>query len=87
MINKEADLDPLLNVLDSNQPIFPLTSPLLVVQGNTDTTVNPLLSGLLANSFYALAPDFTYNVYPGADHSSILSEANDDVSGFLASKK
>lgn len=87
MINKGANIDPLLSVLDSNQPVFPLTTPLLMVQGDADTTVNPLLSGLLANNFYALAPQFTYNVYPGADHSSILAAANSDVSSFLDSKK
>jgi dipeptidyl aminopeptidase/acylaminoacyl peptidase len=58
--------------------------PLLVLQGDADTTVQPAMTDRLANQLKNLNYTSEYKVMPGVDHGSIISSAMPDVFQFFA---
>jgi predicted esterase len=58
--------------------------PLLVLQGDADTTVQPAGTARLADQLKALNYTSEYKVLPGVDHGSIIASGMPDVFQFFA---
>lgn len=72
-------------VLKSMNPAKKVTGPLWVGQGTSDGTVLAGFTASLSAGLEALnAGHYTYKTYPGATHSSVLSESLADTDALLA---
>jgi alpha-beta hydrolase superfamily lysophospholipase len=64
-------------------PGYTLHKPVLIVQGNADTFVLEPLQTPFADRLKASGAPVTYKVYEGADHFSVIRQADADVLAFL----
>ncbi|MCO5315592.1 MAG: prolyl oligopeptidase family serine peptidase [Solirubrobacterales bacterium] len=76
----------LLNVLEKQNPELKSVAPILLLQGDADTTTLPFLSVKLKTQLEAKGNDLTYLTYPTADHGTVLVDARPDVMAFFRSK-
>ncbi len=67
-------------------PRYTLRQPALIVQGDADAFVSPHANSALAAKLHGAGAPVTYKLYPGADHFSVLPEANADVLAFLQAR-
>ncbi|MGK2956536.1 MAG: alpha/beta hydrolase [Solirubrobacterales bacterium] len=86
MIRDGADLDPLYDLLDENNPDVKTAAPILLAQGTADTTTFQFLTDELNTELVGLGDTVDYNLYEGADHGGVLDAATDDVTAFLNSR-
>lgn len=76
----------LLDILDKQNPALKSNAPILLLQGDVDTTTLPFLTVKLRDQLIAKANDLTYKTYPTADHGSVLEDARPDVMDFFQAK-
>lgn len=60
--------------------------PLLLVHGQDDEALPPVLSDQLVEELCAAGVTVQYRTYPGATHDSVLAAAADDVAGWLTGR-
>lgn len=84
LIKKDVNLDSLFTTLEAMNPDLSMSgSPVLMVQGLDDTTVQPIFTNLLSNELNRRGVNLTYQTFPGSDHGSILINASGVVNNFL----
>jgi dipeptidyl aminopeptidase/acylaminoacyl peptidase len=86
MIRSGADTTALFNVLAGENPAVTTKAPILVAQGDADTTVFKAYTDQLVNELNDNGDAVTYGVYPGVDHGGIVSAAEDQALSFFESK-
>ncbi|MGK2933236.1 MAG: alpha/beta hydrolase family protein [Solirubrobacterales bacterium] len=84
LIREGADLDPLLDLLEDNNPAVKTAPPILLAQGEDDSTTYMFLTNILNDELVAKGDTVDYRTYEGTDHSGVLDSAADDVDAFLA---
>jgi pimeloyl-ACP methyl ester carboxylesterase len=73
MFRRDADFSAIEKDFAANEPGgFHLTVPLLVLQGTTDTMVNPGMSTEMVAKLCDSGTDLTYSVYKEKDHFTLL---------------
>jgi predicted esterase len=73
-----ADLSALNPVLAPMNPLVKTSAPILIPQGQSDTTVFPVFTRQLKDELIAAGDNVTYNTYPGIDHVGALRAASPD---------
>ena len=88
IFDDSADLNPFIADLAKNNPgRFDLQQPLLIEQGNSDTTVFPNYTTDLQNELVAKGSNSTLHTYPGVDHGSVVTgDPLADANAFLNKK-
>jgi len=76
----------LLTLLDKQNPAAKSVAPILLLQGDADSTTPPMLTLTLKNQLAAWGNDLTYKTYPGADHGTVILDAQPDVMDFFQAK-
>ena len=78
-----ADLGPLYGVLEQQNPAVTTDEPVLVLQGEADTTVFPSFTDSLVSELEALGDTVTYTKYPGVAHAGIPAAAEAEALAFM----
>ena len=78
----------LAEVMADWAPLDPTAAqgPLLVVQGEADTSVLPPFTDELVEELCSNGTDVDHRTYPGAGHDAVLAAAADDVAAWLAAR-
>jgi dienelactone hydrolase len=80
----QADLAPLTEILDANDPGTTIVDgTVLLAQGTADTTVISLFTDLLAEELETNGSRVDYRTYRGATHGSVLTASRADVAAYL----
>jgi len=84
--DQDADLTLFKGKLNANDPSFrTYTMPILLAQGERDTTIPSIMTNFLAEEVEANGNDVTYMIYPKADHNSVLLESQKVAHEFIDS--
>jgi len=83
LIRDGADTEPLFDLLDLQNPAVKTDAPILLAQGEDDSTTFPFLTNALNTELVGLGDDVNYVTYPGIDHGGVVNAAAGDVSAFL----
>ncbi len=83
LIRDGADTDPFFDLLDQQNPDVATSAPILLAQGEADTTTFKFLTDILNSELVDLGDNVDYQTYPGVDHGSILFAAENEVSAFF----
>jgi pimeloyl-ACP methyl ester carboxylesterase len=83
MLAEDADTGPLFEVLEDMNPAVRTRAPILLAQGDADTTALKFFTDLLDEELRELGDDVTYNVYEGVGHGEVVDVAQPDVLGFF----
>ncbi|MGB0120551.1 MAG: lipase family protein [Solirubrobacterales bacterium] len=83
LIREGADTEEFFNLLDKQNPDVKTAAPILLAQGETDTTTFPFLTDALNDELVALGDNVNYIKYPGVDHGTVLEAAKSDVAAFF----
>ncbi|MFN8160528.1 MAG: alpha/beta fold hydrolase [Solirubrobacterales bacterium] len=83
MIRSGADTSALYGVLARANPDVKTGAPLMVAQGDADTTVFKLLTDPLVAELKAKGDKVAYKVYPGVDHGGVVVAAEADALHFF----
>ncbi len=88
MLASAAVGERLAEVLDEWAAFDPAAAvgPLLVVQGEADTSVLPTFTEGLVDELDAGGVDADYRTYAGADHETVLADSAQDVAGWLTAR-
>ncbi len=88
MLASPAIGERLAEVMDDWAPLDPTAAqgPLLVVQGEADTSVLPPFTAELVDELCSNGTDVDHRTYPDAGHDAVLAEAADDVAAWLAAR-
>jgi len=78
-----TDLTPLYDVLGQQNPAVTTAPPILVLQGEADTTVFPVFTDSLVGELEALGDTVTYTKYPGVTHPEIPAAAEAEALAFM----
>jgi pimeloyl-ACP methyl ester carboxylesterase len=81
-----ADLSTLEQLLDKENPNLRIRVPVLMLQGEADTTVFPFLTDQLASEYRKRGNRLTYAKYPGVDHVGIVTAADDRAEAFVRAR-
>jgi pimeloyl-ACP methyl ester carboxylesterase len=84
LLRDGANTNTLFNVLDRNNPAVTTSAPILLAQGEADTTVFPVFTNLLDDELQALNDSVDYQKYPGVTHGEIVAAAQPQALEFLA---
>jgi pimeloyl-ACP methyl ester carboxylesterase len=81
-----TDFGPLAKLLDIQDPShLKITTPLLIDQGISDSTVIPLFTDQLATELRTNGTKtLTYKKYPGVDHAGIVTAAAKDATAWIS---
>jgi pimeloyl-ACP methyl ester carboxylesterase len=83
IVRSGADTTALYAVLEQMNPLVTSRAPILMVQGESDTTVFPLFTDQLKGELIAAGNNLTYKKYPGVDHGGIVTAAEPDALAFF----
>lgn len=83
MLAEDADTGPLFEVLEGMNPAVSTRAPILLAQGDADTTALKFFTDLLDEELRELGDDVTYNVYEGVGHGEVVDVAQPDVLDFF----
>jgi alpha-beta hydrolase superfamily lysophospholipase len=87
IVPSDYDYTALDKVLDESEPSrLKLNVPVLLLQGDADTTVYKMFTDQLDASLVANGTRVTYKVYPGVVHGAIPTAASKDADAFLAGR-
>ena len=86
MLRSGADTTALFKVLAKENPDVQTAAPVLVAQGDADTTVFKTFTDQLVNELNGSGDHVTYDVYPGVDHGGIVAASEADALAFYKSK-
>jgi alpha-beta hydrolase superfamily lysophospholipase len=78
-----ADLSAVNPVLAAMNPAVRTAAPILIPQGESDTTVFPVFTSQLKDELIGLGDQVTYKTYPGTDHVGVVSAAEADALAFF----
>ena len=78
-----ADLSALNPVLAAMNPAVKTAAPILIPQGEADTTVFPLFTNQLKDELLGLGDQVTYKTYPGTDHVGVVTAGEPDALAFF----
>jgi dienelactone hydrolase len=78
-----ADLSALNPVLAAMNPAVKTAAPILIPQGESDTTVYPFLTKQLTDELVGLGDQVTYKTYPGIDHVGVVTAGEADALAFF----
>jgi alpha-beta hydrolase superfamily lysophospholipase len=78
-----ADLSALNPVLAAMNPAVRTAAPILIPQGESDTTVFPFLTKQLTDELVGLGDQVTYKTYPGIDHVGVVTAGEADALAFF----
>ena len=82
LLRKNADKKPLFKVLGANNPAVKTSAPILLLQGESDTTVYPSFTNTLDTELTDNGDSVNYITYPGVDHAGVVSAAEADALAF-----
>jgi pimeloyl-ACP methyl ester carboxylesterase len=83
LIQDDANLAPLVKVLERNNPDVTTSAPIMVLQGTADSTVYPVYTDQLVNELTDGGNDVEYVKVAGADHGGVMVGGLDAADGFL----
>lgn len=83
LLRDDANLAPLVRVLNRNNPAVTTSAPLMVLQGTADTTVFPNYTDMLVDELIDDGNDVEYVKVPGADHGGVMVDGLDAADEFL----
>lgn len=86
LLRSGVDLAPLYGILDAQNPAAKTTSPILLAQGDADTTTYKFLTDMLNTELVANGDTVDYKVYSGVDHGGVVDAAEADVLAFFESR-
>jgi len=86
MVRSGADTTALFDVLGKQNPAVTTKPPVLVAQGDADTTVFKGFTDQLVSELNGNGDAVTYSVYPGVSHGAIVAAAEDEVLAFFGSQ-
>jgi dienelactone hydrolase len=78
-----ADLSALNPVLAAMNPAVKTSAPILIPQGESDTTVFPIFTSQLKDELVGLGDQVTYKTYPGIDHVGVVTAGEADALAFF----
>jgi alpha-beta hydrolase superfamily lysophospholipase len=78
-----ADLSALNPVLAAMNPAIRTAAPILIPQGESDTTVFPVFTNQLKDELIGLGDQVTYKTYPGTDHVGVVTAGAADALAFF----
>ena len=78
-----ADLSALNPVLAAMNPAVRTAAPILIPQGESDTTVFPNFTNQLKDELIGLGDQVTYKTYPGTDHVGVVTAGEADALAFF----
>jgi pimeloyl-ACP methyl ester carboxylesterase len=78
-----ADLSALNPVLAAMNPAVKTSAPILIPQGESDTTVFPIFTKQLKDELLGLGDQVTYKTYPGIDHVGVVTAGEADALAFF----
>jgi predicted esterase len=64
-------------------PAVKTAAPILIPQGESDTTVFPFLTAQLKDELIGLGDQVTYKTYPGIDHVGVVTAGEPDALAFF----
>ena len=83
LLRNGADTGALFSVLGANNPAVKTSAPIFMPQGDADTTVFPTFTSELNQELVAKGDSVDYKLYPGVDHSGVVSAAEADALAFF----
>jgi pimeloyl-ACP methyl ester carboxylesterase len=83
LLRKNANTQPLLKVLGQNNPAVTTPAPILLLQGEADTTVFPAFTNQLDTELTGLGDSVDYQTFPGVDHGGVVSAGEADALAFF----
>ncbi len=83
LLRDGADTGPLFAVLATENPAVTTSAPIMILQGDADTTVFPFLTDQLNGELVALGDQVTYTKYPGVDHGAIPGASAAEALAFM----
>lgn len=86
LIKDGANLTPLLNLVDRQNPALSIKAPVLLLQGTADTTVFPSFTTLLDGELVKLKDKVTYRMFPGVTHGGVVAAGNAVATMFFRSR-
>lgn len=86
LIRDGADTDPLFDLLDLQNPNVVTAAPILLAQGEADSTTFPFLTDSLNTELVESGDNVNYIKYPGVDHGGVLEAASADAMSFFESR-
>jgi pimeloyl-ACP methyl ester carboxylesterase len=78
-----ADLSALSPVLAAMNPAVTTSAPILIPQGESDTTVFPVFTNQLRGELVGLGDQVTYKTYPGVNHVGVVTAGEPDALAFF----
>jgi pimeloyl-ACP methyl ester carboxylesterase len=81
-----ADLSRFFGLLAAQNPALRIHGPVLILQGLTDSLVQPDITDRLVRELKAKGDAVTYRTYPGVDHFGIVAPSAPATTSFLAAR-
>jgi pimeloyl-ACP methyl ester carboxylesterase len=78
-----ADNSALDPVLAAMNPAVRTAAPILIPQGEADTTVFPVFTNQLKDQLIGLGDNVTYKTYPGVNHVGVVTSGEPDALAFF----
>jgi pimeloyl-ACP methyl ester carboxylesterase len=85
LVNPGADTTAIYKVLDGENPALKIGSPVMILQGEADTTVFPAFTNELDTELIAKGDHVTYIKFPGVVHGNVVAAGLNVASSALAS--
>jgi pimeloyl-ACP methyl ester carboxylesterase len=85
IVNPGADTTAIYKVLDTMNPALKISAPVLIVQGEADTTVFPAFTDQLDTELVAKGDRVTYTKLPGVVHGTVVAAGLTAASSSLTS--
>jgi dienelactone hydrolase len=83
LLRSGADLSALNPVLAGMNPAVRTSAPILIPQGQADSTVFAFLTARLKDELAGLGDQVTYRTYPGIDHVGVVTAGEADALAFF----
>jgi pimeloyl-ACP methyl ester carboxylesterase len=83
LVRSGADLSVVNPILAAMNPVVQSTAPILIPQGEDDTTVFPFYTAKLRDELLAAGNQLTYKTYPGVDHVGVVTAGEADALAFF----
>lgn len=86
LVRPGADMEPLLDLVDKQNPAVATSVPILLAQGDADQTTFKFLTDALNGELVELGNQVDYRVFAGVNHGDILEAAEEDVMDFFETR-
>jgi acetyl esterase/lipase len=85
MIRAGYDRTRIYEILDAQNPAVKTSAPILLAQGDADSTVPKILTDMLEPKLVEAGDKVDYKIYPGATHGGVVATAEPDAMSFFES--